>query len=236
MCRRNILHVVWESHKENAMRGSMRWMAAGLVLAMSACVSGSVQQKEAPTAMKKRPPLPRESRMRVAVADFEDKSGYGREQVGRPAADILATMLVDCDQFRVYERQKLSAALDELKLGQSGVVDPTTAQKVGKQIGVEYVFYGVVSKVAFRRERTNVIIAQKVAQIADVTVMCRMIHVESGEIIFAKEGDGMADRVASGSLGLGGSMSYDSGLFADALRAAIYKMLDEMIDKAEASR
>jgi hypothetical protein len=43
----------------------------------------------------------------------------------------------------------------------------------------------------------------------------------------------MADRAASGSLGLGGSMSYDSGLFSDALRAAIYKMMDEIIDKAE---
>jgi curli biogenesis system outer membrane secretion channel CsgG len=217
------------------MLGSMRWMAAGLVLAMSACVSGSVRKMDEPTTLRQRPPKPHESRMKVAVADFEDKSGYGREQVGRPAADILATRLVDSDQFRVFERQKLSAALDELKLGQSGIVDPTTAQKVGKQIGVEYMFYGVVSKVAFRRERTNAIVVQKVAQIAEVTVTCRMIHVETGEIVFAKMGDGLADRVASGSLGLGGSMSYDSGLFADAMRAAIDTMLDEMIDKAERS-
>jgi curli biogenesis system outer membrane secretion channel CsgG len=95
------------------------------------------------------------------------------------------------------------------------------------------VFYGVVSKCAFRVERTNVLVYQGKRQVADVTVDCRMVHCETGRIVFAKQGDGMADRAASGSLGLGGSMSYDSGLFSDALRAAIYKMMDEIIDKAE---
>jgi len=215
------------------MRGSMRWMLGLWLATMAACVSGSVEQKAEPTKIKERPPKDESLRKKVAVADFEDKSGYGREQVGAPAADILATRLVDCEQFAVYERQKISVALDELKLGQSGIIDPTTAQQVGKMIGADFMFYGTVSKVAFRRERTNVIIAQNVSQIADVTVMCRMIHVQSGRIVFAKAGDGTASRSASGSLGLGGSMSYDSGLFADALRAAIDKMLDEMIDKAE---
>jgi hypothetical protein len=57
--------------------------------------------------------------------------------------------------------------------------------------------------------------------------------VQTQRIVFSKPGDGEARRDASGVLGVGGSMSYDSGLFADAMRAAIDKMLDEMIDKAE---
>lgn len=219
------------------MRGTMRWMAAGLALAaVTGCVSGSVQQKEAPTGYKQRPPKPEDQRKKIAVADFEDKSGYGKEQVGRPAADVLSTMLVDCEQFAVYERQKLSAALDELKLGQSGVIDPTTAATAGKMIGVDYVMLGVVSKAAFRVERTNVVLYQNKKQVAEVAVDCRMVHVQSGRIVFAKDGHGLADRAATGALGMGGGMSYDSGLFADALRAAIYKMMDDMIDKAEMAR
>jgi len=217
------------------MRGPMSRMAMGLVAAglMAGCVSGSVRQMDAPTTIKQREPKPEELRKKVAVAEFEDKSGYGRQQVGGPAADILSTMLVDCEQFAVYERQQFAKAMDELKLGQSGALDPTTVAQAGKGIGVDYVFYGTVSKCGFRRERTNLIVGYKVSQIAEVTVMCRMIHVQTQRIVFAKEGDGRASRDASGVLGVGGSMSYDSGLFADAMRAAIDKMLDEMIDKAE---
>lgn len=216
------------------MRGAMKWTAAALGLALvTGCVSGAVEQRDPKTYVKERPPKAEADRKKVAVADFEDKSGYGREQVGRPSADILNTVLVDCEQFAVYERQQLSKALDELKLGQSGAIDPTTAAKAGKMIGVDYVFYGVVSKVGFRVEGTNVILYQEKKQVAEITVDCRMVHCESGRIVFAKQGDGLAKRTATGSLGMGGRMSYDSGLFADALRAAIYKMLDEMIDKAE---
>jgi len=216
------------------MRGAMKWAAAGLVLFLgSGCVSSAVEQTNPKTYAKERPPKAEADRKKVAVADFEDKSGYGREQVGRPSADILNTVLVDCEQFAVYERQQLSKALDELKLGQSGAIDPTTAARAGKMIGVDYVFYGVISKVGFRVEGTNVILYQEKKQVAEITVDCRMVHCETGRIVFAKQGDGLAKRTATGSLGMGGRMSYDSGLFADALRAAIYKMLDEMIDKAE---
>ncbi|HZN63064.1 MAG TPA: CsgG/HfaB family protein [Planctomycetota bacterium] len=216
------------------MSGSIRWATIGLALAaITGCVSGTVQQTDPKTYYKQRPPKAEDQRRKIAVADFEDKSGYGKEQVGRPAGDILSTVLVDCEQFAVYERQKLSAALDELKLGQSGVIDPTTAARAGKMIGVDFVMYGTVSKAAFRVEHTNVVLYQSKKQVAEVTVDCRMVHVESGRIVFAKEGNGLADRAATGALGMGGGMSYDSGLFADALRAAIYKMMDDMIDKAE---
>lgn len=218
------------------MRGAMKWTAAALVLAAATgCVGGSVQQVDPKTYYKQRPPKAEADRKKVAVAEFADKSGYGRQQVGAPAADILATVLVDCEQFAVYDRQKISAALDELKFGQSGAIDPTTAARAGKLIGVDYVFIGTVTNVGFRVEGTDAIIFQQKKQVAEVTVDCRMVHVETGRIVFAKQGDGLADRVATGSVGLGGRMSYDSGLFGNAMRAAIYKMLDEMIDKAERS-
>jgi len=217
------------------MRG-LKWTALAAVLAATTgCVSSAVEQVDPKTYVKERPPKPEANRKKVAVADFEDKTGYGREQVGAPSADILSTVLVDCEQFAVYERQQISKALDEIKLGQSGALDPTTVARAGKMIGVDYVMYGVVSKIGFRVEGTNVILYQEKKQVAEVTVDCRMVHCETGRIVFAKQGDGLAKRTATGSLGMGGRMSYDSGLFADALRAAIYKMLDEMIDKAERS-
>jgi len=216
------------------MRMSAKWTAAGLVLALvSGCVGGSVQKRDPKSYLKDRAEKPMDQRKKVAVADFVDKSDYGRERVGAAAADILNTALVESEQFKVFERERLSKVIDEQKLGQSGAVDPTTAAKAGQLVGVDYVLCGTVSNVGFRVESMNAILVQQKKQIAEVVVDVRMVDATTGQIIFAKQGDGYADRVASGSLGLGGRMSYDQTLLGEALRAAIFQMLDEMIDKAE---
>lgn len=216
------------------MLGATKWTSAALVLAfLSGCVSGGVEQVDPATMYKQRPPKPFDQRRKIAIADFVDKSEYGKERVGAASADILATVLIDCEQFAVYDRQQLSKIMDEQKLGQSGAVDMSTAVQVGKLVGVDFIMYGTVSNVGFAVESTNVIFHQKKRQKATVTVDARMINCQTGLAVFGKQGDGVAYKDATGALGLGGRMSYDSSLLGQALRAAIYKMMDEIIDKAE---
>jgi curli biogenesis system outer membrane secretion channel CsgG len=80
---------------------------------------------------------------------------------------------------------------------------------------------------------TNLIVAHKKTLTAEVVVDVRWVHVETSEVVFAESGRGVAEKTASGSLIVGGSMSYDPGLIGDALRAAIQEMLDTMIDSTE---
>lgn len=217
------------------MNSLMRWVAGVLVLPLAAgCVSEHVTKAEKKTTLKARAPKPRDQRLKVAVVDFEEKAEYGRGRTGAAAADILVTELVTSKQFTVFERQQLSKVMDEQKLGQSGAVDPTTAQKVGRLIGVDYVIYGAVTNAKVATKSTNLIVSQSKTLTAEVVVDVRWMHVESSEVVFAESGRGVAEKSASGSLGIvGGSFSYDPGLIGDALRAAIQEMLDSMIDSTE---
>lgn len=216
------------------MRGTMRWTAAALLLTLaSGCVTDSVEKVDPRSAIRPREPKPRDQRKKVAVVDFEDKSEYGRGRVGVAAADTLTTALLESEQFIVFSRQQISKVLDEQKLGQSGAIDPTTAPKAGRLIGVDYIFYGSVSNVGIAPESTNVILYQRKRLIAKATVEVSMIDSTTGEIVYSKRGDGRVIKDATGSMGLGGRMGYDESMMGEALASAIYKMLDEMLDKAD---
>lgn len=203
-----------------------------VLLALAGCVSGQVAKAPPPVELNQYPPKPLELRKRVAVIDFEDKSEYGRGRLGRAMADILTTTLVKSQQFRVCERQQIAKVFDEHKFGSTGLTDPTTAIKAGKILNVEYVVYGVVSNFGVRAEATDVILYQNKKQIAECQVDVRMINTETGEIHYADNGRGMATRQTSGTLGVGGRMSYDETLAGDCLYSAIVSFMDRLIAQA----
>jgi curli biogenesis system outer membrane secretion channel CsgG len=71
---------------------------------------------------------------RIAIINFEDRSGYGHN-IGRGVADMLVTSLVESDKFIVIERAELDELLKEQGLGQTGLVTPQSAAKVGQLLG-----------------------------------------------------------------------------------------------------
>jgi len=72
---------------------------------------------------------------RLAVADFQ---GAG----GSAVSNKLVTKLVAGRRFDILERAQLARVLDELALSLSGIVDATTAAKVGKAAGVNALIFG----------------------------------------------------------------------------------------------
>ena len=208
------------------------WTPALVLFAVLGCRGGEVRKEEAKVELKPRTPRPFEARKRVAVVDFEDKSAYGQGRLGRAAADVLARFLFESQQFRVIERQQVAKVLEEQKFQSSGAVNPQTAMQVGKLLGVEMVAYGVVSNFGIRTEGTQAVVYQQKEQVAEAQVDVRLIHVETGEVVYMGEGRGSAMREVRGSFGLGGRMSYDETLAGDALRASIAKMVDGLIDAA----
>ena len=83
--------------------------------------------------------------LRVAVMDFENTT-HGGSKVGGMASDMLATELVKSGKFDIYERSRLESIMKEQNLAGSGRFDPTTAAKIGKIIGVQYIIIGSVTK------------------------------------------------------------------------------------------
>src|SRR4030095_4449534 len=62
------------------------------------------------------------------------------------AQDVFVTELVKSGKFRVVEREQLEALMQEKNLTLSGDVDPATAVRVGKLLGVNYLLTGAVTE------------------------------------------------------------------------------------------
>jgi len=86
-------------------------------------------------------------RTKIAVLDFELKgSGFETEDMGAIVAEWFITAFVKEGRFDVVERGLLKKILYEQKLGMSGILDETTATKIGKLLGVKIIISGSVLK------------------------------------------------------------------------------------------
>jgi TolB-like protein len=84
-----------------------------------------------------------DQRPTVAVLYF-DYSGKDAEMavLKKGLAQMLISDLSSVDGIRLVERDRLEEILAELKLAQSGKIDPATAAKVGKLLGARYMVLG----------------------------------------------------------------------------------------------
>jgi TolB-like protein len=81
----------------------------------------------------------------VAVVDFVDLQGNVTE-LGRFLAEELSVSLASSDNgFEVVDRTNLKAIIKESKLSLTGLIDPATAQKIGKIAGTDALITGTLT-------------------------------------------------------------------------------------------
>jgi tetratricopeptide (TPR) repeat protein len=66
------------------------------------------------------------------------------EPLSRAIADLLTTDLSQTDRLAVLERTRVQILLDELRLGEQGLVDPASAARGGRLLGAERLVQGSV--------------------------------------------------------------------------------------------
>lgn len=81
---------------------------------------------------------------RIAVLPF--RGSDGRETAEKLEARLVRVRANGALWFDVYERDRLKAALKEMRLGSSGLVDVNAAAKIGRFIGVQGIYMGSVNK------------------------------------------------------------------------------------------
>lgn len=162
---------------------------------------------------------------RVGVVEFENKSAYGQGRLGGAASDILVTELVKSGKFIVVERDRLSKIMEEQKFQGQGMIDSATAVKIGQVLGLEAIVVGSVSQFGVKKEGSDYLLTQSKRQVADVTVDLRLIDVQSGQVILADSGKGMAKSTKASFLGMGTKGGYDETLEGEALRAALVQFV-----------
>lgn len=106
---------------------------------------------------------------KVAVVDFQENGAFDVKDVGKIVAEWFTTALVNNGRFDVIERRLMQQILEEQKMGVTGLIDPRSASRLGKLLGVKTVVSGTV---------------QSYDGISEINV--RLLNVETGSIITAE--------------------------------------------------
>ena len=82
----------------------------------------------------------------VAVCYYKDITQNGELQgFDKGLAAMVINDLSKIESLRVVERLRMQALLQEMKLGQTGIVDPDTAPRMGRLIGAENLVVGTLA-------------------------------------------------------------------------------------------
>jgi TolB-like protein len=108
------------------------------------------------------------SRLRVAVSQFEKTSIGADRQMSLGFEDMLSSAMMKRARFAMIERRNLKAVLEEQKLTLSGLVDESTALKVGKILAADDMLLGSIL------ERIN-----------SLEIYARLVDTETAEVVAA---------------------------------------------------
>ena len=107
--------------------------------------SGAIQSAHAALTheaeLSSQPPQP--STLAVLPMTISGDSTY--QPLSRGLAELVTTDLALVRSLRLVERLQVGALLDEMKLGQSGKVDPATAARMGHMLRAERMVQGVAT-------------------------------------------------------------------------------------------
>lgn len=186
----------------------------------------------------------------VAVKEFENETsaGWWYGGAGRDLADMLTNELQATGKFKLVEREKLAAVLDEQDLADSGRVKKGTGAKIGKLTGAKYIITGSLSAYEENVQGTGGGLSFRGISVggkkesAYLAVDLRVIDTTTGEVEFVRTVEG---RSSGGGLnvglyrgGFGGNLSKQEKTPAGkAIRAAIVEISDylscAMVDQGD---
>ncbi len=110
-----------------------------------------------------------QQKQRIAVLPFRELDGQSTV-LGTYLAEELVTNLFQLGNFKIVERQLLDKVLGELKIQQSGAIDPSTAKAIGRIAAVDAIVTGSITDFE-----------------SYIAVHCRLIDTTTGEVFGAAQ-------------------------------------------------
>lgn len=200
---------------------------------------------------------------RVAIIEFKAApdcwhgwrfGGWGNHMatISNQLRDMYVTELTQKGRgkFRMVERERLEEIRGELAFQQSGEVDTTTIQKVGKLLGVKYMITGKVTRFAYKEsgvktgwgvgalvsKLTGDSTAGAVAGSVNVKkasfsgrLDVRLIEVETGEILGTWKEEGAVNDTSVKVAGTGAEVDYDEELVNKVFEPIVERMTPKMV-------
>ncbi len=151
--------------------------------------------------------IAKDDRPVVAVIEFKNETSapWWQNGVGRELSDMLSNELLGTGVFKVVERKKLDSVLTEQDLGASGRVNRSTAAKMGKITGAQYLITGSVSSFESSGSKggrfsfKGISIGGKKSTVS-MGIDIRVINATTGEVEYARTVEATAK---SGGLSVG---------------------------------
>src|SRR4051812_31780580 len=111
----------------------------------------------------------KEKKQKIAILPFRELDGKPTI-LGNYISEELVTDLFMIGGFEIVERAMLDRLLGEIKLGQTGVIDPETAKRVGKVAAVDAIVTGSITDLQ-----------------SQVALNCRLIDTQTGHVFAAAQ-------------------------------------------------
>jgi len=200
---------------------------------------------------------------RVAIIEFKaapdawhgwHHGGWGNNMstISNQLRDMLVTELTQKGRgkFRMVERERLEEIRGELSFQQSGEVDTSTVQKIGKLLGVKYMITGKVTRFAYKEagfssgwgvgalvgKVTGSGMAGAVAGSVNVKkasftgrLDLRMIEVETGEILGTWKDEDKVNDTGVKVAGTGAEIQYDEELVNKVFEPIVQRIAPKMV-------
>jgi len=164
-----------------------------------------------------------QGKLRIAVINFQNNSSWTwwGDQLGGAAAEEIVTQLVKTGKFSVIERAQLEAILAEQRIGQSGLVNPATAAKVGQLLGAQLIMTGSITQFSIERTQVGYRGIGGAYSKAESRLDVRVIDTTTGEVLLAADGAGSKHMGGGYFNGVNAERTFSAGAAAEALRPAV---------------
>jgi curli biogenesis system outer membrane secretion channel CsgG len=205
------------------MRGNLRPFIVAVSLSLLAVPQAALAQ----------------GKIRIAIWEFENHAAqhyWYSNELGPAARNQIDTEFSEnralAAKFSVVERDKLNLVLKEQGLATSGAVDPATAAKVGRILGVKYIVMGGIDK--FNIDVTNVSVGPfsvgaKMVK-SSATINLRFVDTTTAERVLSVSADG--DKTTGGASVQGTGMSHETewGIASDTIQRTAKSVVEKLTE------
>ena len=174
-----------------------------------------------------------QARPTLAVREFTNKAGGSVP--ASAITEMMTTELFEAGLFTLVEREKLNYVGEEIRLGQSGLMDESTAPELGKIKGARYSMTGAVTEYHYKAAGGAVPIpgvggVGGASNTAYVTLDIRLIDNQTSEVVYAAAERGASNQTLGGLVTKYGGFGAGkiNGILAAATRKAVVKHVEAM--------
>jgi curli biogenesis system outer membrane secretion channel CsgG len=180
-----------------------------------------------------------QQRIKVAIWDFEnnaERSWWFYDDLGPAVRNQIDTAFSENDElsrtFSVIEREKLDLVMKEQGLGSAGALDPQSAAKVGRILGVKYIVTGAIDR--FSINSTKGAVRQlggfggKMVS-AEALINVRFIDTTTAERVVALSAEGNVKKGGGFVRGVSLSREAEWGIASEAIEKASNSIIEKLV-------